>query len=386
LEHCRDICENLGIPFFAGKADVPAVAESLKIGVEEAGRKLRYEFLQTIARQGFQRIATGHTLDDNLESMLLHLTRGTGMRGLCGIPMQRDNIIRPILFVSRQRTHDYCEQNGIPYVSDSYNEDESYARNLVRARVVSELKGINPAVAEHAFTTAQILTEENALLDAIAASHLAGAEVEPSHPFGFIEKRFRARWQGLQSLPLAIVRRCIRQAAAMYGGSLDYGQTQSLAEAIHRSEKAAHTAEGAEVSVTVDETGWSVTRGDVIQPFRQMVTLDGETIADDLGWSLAVWHDTSNPAIDTERTKGDVYLRSLKPGDRIDPPGRGEAKPLSERLARAGIPEQVRGRLPIVCDMVGPIWAPIVGPDKRCVAPESTTTGLSLELREIAEP
>ena len=389
VEHCRAFCEELGIAFYAGKADVPAVAKAHKMGVEEAGRKLRYEFLQMVASQGYQRIATGHTLDDNLESMLLHLARGAGMRGLCGIPLKRGDVVRPILFLSRDRTHAYCAQNGLSYISDSYNEDEAYARNRVRKNVLPTLKEINSSAAVHAFVTARILSEENDLLEALAATHLLANEVHAAHPLGFVERTVKAQWNGMRDLPAALLRRCVRQAAEMYGGRLDFPQTQAVVDAIHKSDKTSFTAEGGEVAVSVSEKGWTVACLETIEPFRQMLTIDGETIADDLGWSLAAWRgrtDTPGPleaALDAAMFKGDLFARSLKRGDRIDPPGRGTKKPLADRLARAGIPEEVRGRLPIVCDMVGPVWAPVVGSDARCAPSEATTSFLSLRLSPI---
>ena len=89
--------------------------------------------------------------------------------------------MRPILFLSRERTHAYCQEHGLWFISDSYNEEEAYARNRVRKRAVPTLREINSSTAEHAFLTAQILTEENDLLEALAASHLAASEVLASH-------------------------------------------------------------------------------------------------------------------------------------------------------------------------------------------------------------
>jgi tRNA(Ile)-lysidine synthase len=391
VDHCRRVCEKLGVAFYSGKADVPGVAKAHKMGIEEAGRKLRYEFFQMMAAQGYQKVATGHTLDDNLESMLLHLARGTGMRGLAGIPVKRGNVIRPILAFSREQTHAYCAEHGLTYVSDSYNEDEAYARNLVRNQVVKRLKEVNSSVAEHAFTTARILTEENELLDSLAASHLQASEIPPQHPLAFIERTLTTSWSGMENLPTALLRRCIRLAAGLCGGSLDFDQTQAIAEAIQSGGKISHTAEGAAVSVTVADGRWRVTRTETAEPFREMLTIDGETIADDLGWSLAAWRGdtpatTLQSTLDGERIKGDLYVRSLKRGDKIDPPGRGEAKLLADRLARAGIPLEVRQRLPVVCDMLGPVWAPVIGPDKRCAATPQTANPISLRLSEIEEP
>jgi tRNA(Ile)-lysidine synthase len=392
VEHCRSFCEFRGIAFYVGKADVPAVAKSQKIGLEEAGRKLRYEFLRMVAQQGFEKIATGHTQNDTVETLLLNLARGSGMRGLAGIPPRRDNIIRPILFMKRAETHAYCQENGLRYVQDSYNEDHSFARNLVRAKVVPMLENINPQTVSHIGRTADILAEEDRILDALAGAHLAANEIGPQGPLAFIESRIWAKWRPLTDLPLAVLRRAIRIAAAMFGGTLDYESTQALAHAIRSLSKASFTCEGEPVVLLSSEESWSVQRKDKVQPFRQILTIPGETIADDLGWALASWHGRPSDrspltgVLDPSKVKGELYARSIKTGDKIDPPGRGDKKPLSQRLSRAGLSEGVRQRLPVVCDLVGPVWAPLVGPDRRVAAGENQEQTLILSLGPINDP
>jgi tRNA(Ile)-lysidine synthase len=390
VEHCRRLCESLGVAFFAGKADVPAVAKLHKIGLEEAGRKLRYEFLQMVAANGYDKIATGHTANDGLESMLISLARGAGMKGLAGIPTKRDNVIRPILFMQRSETEEYCRANGLGYLQDSYNEDESFARNLVRKRVVPVLERVNSETVAHAGTTAKILAEENVLLDTLAGAHLAANEIPRTGPLAFLENRIATEWRPMADLPIALVRRCLRIAASMYGGSLDYAATQSLAEAIHRGEKASYTAEGGSVAVTTGADKWTVTVVDRPEPFRQVLTLPGETIADDLGWSLAAWEGRAdngplNGQVNSYKLKGSLFARSIKPGDEISPPGRCTGRRLAERLSRAGVRQAVRERLPIVCDMVGPVWAPLVGTDVRCCVRKSTDKVIALSLGPIKE-
>ncbi|MDQ2985810.1 MAG: tRNA lysidine(34) synthetase TilS [Armatimonadota bacterium] len=389
VEHCRTFCETLDISFYVGQANVPVVAAARKIGVEEMGRELRYEFFQMIASKGFERIATGHTMDDSVESMLFNLVRGAGMKGLTGIPVKRENIIRPISFARRQETAEYCREHGLKYVQDSFNEDESFARNRIRKQVIPILEKINASTIYHAASTGKILTEEDALLDGLAGTHLAANEIPKLGPLAFIESRLGAEWRSLDALPIALVRRCIRIAVAMYGAKLDQVATQSLAEAIHRREKSSFTAEGGSVSVTTDGDGWSVRQLDKPESFRQMLTLPGETIADEFGWSISAWRGRAESGplegeLDAELIRGDLYARSLVPGDKIDPPGRGSLKPLAERLARAGASEALRSRLPVVCDMIGPVWAPLVGADRRASRDAELERSIGLRLGPIA--
>jgi len=358
------------------------------MGLEEAGRKLRYEFLNMVGANGYNKIATGHTMSDNLETMLLCLARGAGMRGLAGIPPRRGNLIRPILFLSRHQTEAYCDDNALGYLQDSCNEDESFARNMVRKRIVPLLERVNSEAVTHAATSAAILGEEDALLDSIAAAHLAANEVHRVGPLAFLETQIATEWRSMADLPIALVRRCIRIGTALYGGALGHAATQALAEAMHRGDKASFTAEGGYVGVTVSDGVWSVTRCETQQAFREILTIPGETIADDLGWVLAAWDGSVKPdplhgELDADSVRGSLYARSIQAKDKINPPGRGSQKPLAERLARAGAGERVRARLPVVCDIVGPVWAPLVGVDRRCAVSEVTKKRIALRFGSI---
>jgi tRNA(Ile)-lysidine synthase len=107
LKLCQAFAESLNIPFVSGRADVPRLAQDIRIGLEEAGRNARYGFFQQAAYQtGCDLIATAHTRDDHVETVLFNITRGTGMSGLAGIPERRDSIVRPLLPFTRQETRD----------------------------------------------------------------------------------------------------------------------------------------------------------------------------------------------------------------------------------------------------------------------------------------
>lgn len=135
-------CAENHIPLRVLHADVKRLAEERKQGLEECGREVRYAFFQELAQDA--RIATAHTLSDNAETVLLNLTKGTGARGLCGIPPVRGNIIRPLIRVTREQVEAYCRFYGLAYVTDSSNLERDFARNRVRLDVVPVLKRINP--------------------------------------------------------------------------------------------------------------------------------------------------------------------------------------------------------------------------------------------------
>lgn len=169
----RDWCEQNGVAFYAGRADVAALAAKNGWTVEEAGRRARYEFLErTAERYGFDRIATAHHAQDNAETLLFNLLRGAGPGGLGGIAPVRGRLIRPMLCVTRDEIERYAVEYDVPYRTDSTNADLSYTRNYLRHEVLPLLQNVNAAAIEHLSNTALLMREEDAYLDALAREHL----------------------------------------------------------------------------------------------------------------------------------------------------------------------------------------------------------------------
>lgn len=166
----RQWCERQGVPLCAERADVSAFAQEEGLGLEEAGRVLRYRFLEDAARRaGLELIATGHHAGDNAETVLMNLIRGCGLKGLTGIPERRGNIVRPMLEVSRRDIEAYLTGRGVPHVEDETNADPSYTRNRVRGELLPLLERLNPQAAAHIAAAARRLREDEEELSRQAA-------------------------------------------------------------------------------------------------------------------------------------------------------------------------------------------------------------------------
>lgn len=177
----RDWCAGRSIPFYAGSGQVRGLAENLGLSLEEAGRKLRYDFLrETAEREGFDAVLTAHHAGDNAETMLLNLIRGTGLKGLCGIPPERDIILRPFLGLNREELAAYAAAHGIPHVEDETNADpDAAARNLLRLKVMPLLRQLNPRAEAHMARTAALLRETDEGLADLTERYLRAASVQP---------------------------------------------------------------------------------------------------------------------------------------------------------------------------------------------------------------
>jgi tRNA(Ile)-lysidine synthase len=160
---CAAVCAQLGVPLHVERVDVPALAQAQRVSLEEAGRNARYAFFDRLARElNAVAVALAHTRDDQIETILINLLRGTGPRGLCGMPYKRDRIIRPLLDATRAQTHRYCAEQGLPTVFDSTNLDPHQLRRRVRMELVPLLRDLSPAFDRHLLRLADILENEEA--------------------------------------------------------------------------------------------------------------------------------------------------------------------------------------------------------------------------------
>ncbi len=151
-------CRERAIPFYAGSGDVRAHARANGQSIEEAARILRYAFLRETAERLGAQLALAHHLDDNAETVLLNLIRGTDLRGLCGMKPLQDGLVRPLLTQTRAELLAYAAENAIPYVSDATNDDpDAAARNYLRLEILPRLKTLNSRASEHIAAAARSL-------------------------------------------------------------------------------------------------------------------------------------------------------------------------------------------------------------------------------------
>ena len=170
------LCKLLGVEFRVLRADVKGEAEKRGMSEELAGRCVRYEFFDKLASEhNIDRIATAHHKNDNAETILMNFVRGTGIKGLCGIPYTRGKIIRPLLDCTRAEIERYCGENSIEYVTDMTNLDTVYTRNKARHILIPEIeREFNPAFVDTITHNAQLLMLEEDYMRAETEKAYAG--------------------------------------------------------------------------------------------------------------------------------------------------------------------------------------------------------------------
>ena len=166
-EFVKTFCEKIGIEFYSKRIEVEKYANNNKIGLEEAGRKVRYEFFEEICNNtGANKIAVAHNKNDKVETMIMHILRGSGISGLQGIQPKSNKIIRPIIEIDRKEIEKYCEEEKLDPRIDKSNQDNIYTRNKIRNIVIPYInQEFNPNFIETMTRLSEVITEENAFLN-----------------------------------------------------------------------------------------------------------------------------------------------------------------------------------------------------------------------------
>ena len=211
-EFVHDFCDFYGIRVYGGYADIPRLARQRGETLEQAGRMLRYDFLEEAkAFFGANKIAVAHHMDDQAESILLHLVRGSGLRGLCGMAPRRGDIIRPLLCLSKAEIESYLTNENLPYCTDATNFIAEGTRNKLRLETIPYLKReFNPRLVPSLCAMGEMLSEDESYLCQIAERELNAARRE-----GGFDRA------ALSKLPRPILSRCIRAALNEIGALTD---------------------------------------------------------------------------------------------------------------------------------------------------------------------
>jgi tRNA(Ile)-lysidine synthase len=170
--YCAELCQRLGVPLAVERPQRPAGAGNLQAWARET----RYAAAARLAEETDARILTGHTADDQVETILYRLASSPSRRALLGMKPKDGRLARPLLATTREETTAYCEERGLAWRDDASNEEADYRRNLLRRNVVPELERIHPAAKQNVLRTAALLRAEAELLDSLVDAELAGGE------------------------------------------------------------------------------------------------------------------------------------------------------------------------------------------------------------------
>ena len=322
----RDFCDRFEIPLYAGGGTVTPSGK----GLEAAARDARYAFLRSLPGK----IATAHTADDNAETVLLHLVRGTGLKGLGAIAPQSGNVIRPMLSCTRQQVEAFLEEYHISHITDSSNEGDAYLRNRLRHHVMPLLKQENPRLAENLSAMALRLREDEQVLSELAKQD--------------------ADIPALRSMPRPQRKRVLERFLKENGVREPEAEHLALAEALVFSEKPSARADfpgGVAVGRQYDRL---VVLGKQETLAKRQLPCPGKIILDDLGLTVSCEPAKTienGPAVFTVEPNDDMYIRARMSGDAMR--RSGGTKSLKKLLIDRKIPAFQRDQIPVLADEKG---------------------------------
>lgn len=355
----KEFCDKLEIELICERIDVPKFAKENNLSLETAARQVRYEFLSRVSGD---LIATAHTASDNLETVLLNLTRGTAIDGLCGIPIKRDNIIRPLISSNRAMIENYCKENDLTFVTDSTNLSDDYTRNMLRHSVIPVLKKINPQVESSVLKTSKSLKNISVMIKINAQDFINK---------NFIEKKLNLK--DFSFLSPEIAKRVITEFIKLF-------DTEITLEACHIDEIYKICQNGGKTNIPkncycVNNDGFLCFEGSKkpkIPSYEVIISKISQKINNLL----------LNNSLDCDRIVGKLVVRTRQSGDSIRLANRGCTKTLNKLFNELSIPTYLRDSIPVISDDKGVVWIYNIGVSQRCAVTPKTKNAYEIRVEE----
>lgn len=411
----QTLAGRLGLPFVLGSTDVAAMARTKHLSVEEAARKARYAFLFEQARQvGAQAVAVGHTADDQVETVLMHLLRGAGISGLKGMTFRgllpewdaSIPLVRPLLNLRHEDALGCCEERGVVAVEDASNNDKSFFRNRLRHELLPLLESYNPQVRDSLLRMARGMAGDHEVLEAATAD--AWEQVQARSGAGYVSldlAAFRGLLRGMQ-------RRVLRTAVAQLRPDLRDVDFLSIERGVSFLNVPSRTREMdmlQNIHLLVDDKRAVLAETDALivdenaprMDTAQELLLDVPGTVSLQGWCISadyvdldrveslpdLGEDLSQAWMDASELSLPLRVRTRRPGDRFQPLGLdGHSLKLSDFLVNQRVPRWQRNNWPLVFS--GPVlaWVPMFRPAHPYRLTGSTRRAVHLVLTREENP
>ena len=353
-----ELCHTLGVPCEVVHFDTMAYATEHKVSVEMAARELRYhEFERLRQAHGLEAIAVAHHQDDAVETLLLNLIRGAGINGLTGMRVRNGHIIRPLLCLTRNEIVDYLDHLRQPYVTDSTNLTDLYARNKVRLQLLPLMQQINSAAKSNIMQTAIHLGEASILYNRaidetnarivtvhtdgidISIEALLGTEVPGTHLFEILHP------YGFNSAQVADILRSLNAEAGRLFQTEEHTLLRDRTHLLVRSKAA---------STVVDDTVYTLPQEGTFElPDGTRLTMSH--IVPDAAWQVPRRSDML--CLDASRITGPLIVRHPQQGDRMKPFGIRGTKLLSDLYTDLKMPHTEKAKQWVLCHENDIVWA-----------------------------
>lgn len=401
--YVSDLACHLGIPATIERRDVAAYHNQRGGSLEEVAREVRYSFLAEVAGvKGASKVVVGHTRDDQIETILMHLLRGTGMTGLRGLQPsslsqygegeERLEIVRPLLEVTRQETLDYCQRHQLKPRSDSSNVSPSFLRNRLRLELLPVLRSYNPSIDKVLLRLATIAGDDVSFIEEQASRLWNEVAKEESGAIYLDVGK-------MVSLPRAMQRHIFRLAVTQLRGSLKDVEADHIEAMVNFLSRPAGKRlclpQGLALSTEYGRLVLTSAQASLcpLPPLESVfnINVPGETVLP--GW-LVKAEILQEPvdsgdngfaaSLDLDKVGKELTVRQRRPGDRFQPLGMTQTKKLQDFMVDTRIPRSWRDRVPLVCSPEQILWVVGWRIDDRVKVTEATKKILRLEFERLA--
>lgn len=384
MRFCEELCKGLDIPLSVHHVDVKGYCAEKGTSCEEGARILRYEvFERESARLGGALIATAHNKGDNSETVLFNLARGTGIKGLRGIPPKRDRIIRPLIMVTRAEIEGYLESMGQPYVTDSTNLTEDYSRNIIRHKVVPVLEGINGSFHEAVTRLSASAAEDEDYFEDLLKT-IPEADICSYPPA--LRKRYIKKKLSEAGAECSYERLCILDSMMISGKAEKYDLKGDLFAVFREGIMEVRELPACEelfLEKNIDIIGDSEV---VIPEFDKTVKI--RRICNDIFESGGnIQKKLTNHFVNCDKIQGVVTLRNKRNGDKIRFNDRGVTTKLKKHFNALKLSVQERNTALVMEDEAGIFWCEYGGAAER-VYPDTCTDNdniVEISVRKTAD-
>lgn len=337
-----EMCEKNSVELFVKSVNVKSLAAKQGIGTEMCGRNVRYEFFSELSKKLGSKIATAHTASDNAETVLFNLARGAGLNGICGIQPVRDDIIRPLIYATREQVEGYCKENGLSFVTDSTNLTDDYTRNKIRHAVIPVLKEINAGFENNVTNNSEMLRRINSFIELNAGETIERIKIKNGYSC-----------ERLAALPTALRHEVLYLLCKQNGVEPQYSKLKILSDCL-------------ESGGAVDLTG--AVRAVCKQGVFRFVNTEQEkeifSFIELKSNTSFIYNDKIFEAQCDEThfpTDRKLVFRTRNAGDTITIPKRRVTKTLKKFLNELKIPEEKRDSIIVLADGSDILWMEGIG-------------------------
>ena len=370
---CAALCKRLNIPLSVVRKDAAEFSRAEKLSVETGARKMRYEIFDEILKNGADKVATAHSLNDNAETILFRIARGTGLKGLCGIPPVREKFIRPLIECSREEIENFLAEKGESFVTDSTNLSDNYARNRIRLNIMPELAAVHDGFPGNITAMAASLAEDEEFISK-EAEKFADADLTQLHPA--LRKRIIINFLVSNDISVNAARVREIDSAVMTAYETEKNVNCDGNKVISSKRGKIYLKENFSVGTTdalkIGKDGKYPFSGD-------RFVIISKLINEKMNGGAIVNRKLTTHIADYDKIQGGILLRNRQRGDRIKLPGSPHTKEL-RKILQERLPAEERAVSAVLADDDGVFWSECAGVDDRVKVSRDTKNILKIQI------